>query len=95
MHTLTIESIAENIAGNHTAEAAAFMAERAGKLAGASYSRGTFGRMMAPLIKRYYPGLNLNGQSTSAGLAIQRGLEARGYGFIIGRGPISFEKVAK
>lgn len=89
MQALTVESIAENIA-QYEAEAVEFINQRAAKLYGASYSRGTFGRIMAPLIKKHYPRLNLNGQSTSVGLAIVRQLERRGYGWKTGAGPVSF-----
>ena len=90
MQTLTVESIAEFIATKHTAEAVEFINERAAKLYRASYSRGTYGRIMAPLIKRFYPRVNLNGQSTSAGLAITGALERMGYEWKTGQGPVKF-----
>ena len=89
--TLTVESIAERIAADE-ATTAKFINERAGKLFYASYSRGTYGRIMLPLIKKHYPRLDLNGASTSVALAITRKLEENGYNWIPADGTIKFVK---
>lgn len=89
--TLTIESIAERIAADEAATAK-FINERAGKLFYASYSRGTYGRIMLPLIKKHYPRLDLNGASTSVALAITSKLEQNGYHWIPADGTMKFVK---
>ena len=89
--TLTVESIAQTIA-NDEASTAKFINERAGKLFYASYSRGTYGRIMLPLIKKHYPRLDLNGASTSVALAITRKLEDNGYNWIPADGTMKFVK---
>jgi len=89
--TLTVESIAETIAKDE-ANTAKFINERAGKLFYASYSRGTYGRIMLPLIKKHYPRLDLNGASTSVALAITGKLEQNGYHWIPADGTMKFVK---
>lgn len=76
---LTVEQIGQNIADNHTEAAASFINAKAPRLYYASYSRGTYGRIILPLLKKYYPRVNWNGASTSAGLEVVRRLEAKGY----------------
>lgn len=89
--TLTVENIAETIARDE-ASTVKFINERAGKLFYASYSRGTYGRIMLPLIKKHYPRLNMNGMSTSVGIAITRKLEQNGYNWIPANGKMKFVK---
>lgn len=79
---MTVEAIAENIASNHTETAARFINERATKLFFASIGRGTYGRMMLPLLKQIYPSMNWNGASTKVALALQVKLEAAGYKYV-------------
>lgn len=90
MQALTVESIAEYITKNHEAEAVEFINSKARQFYGASYSRGTYGRLMLPLIKKHWPRLNLNGQSTSVALAITGQLERKGYGYKTEAGAVSF-----
>lgn len=89
--TLTVENIAETIARDE-ANTVKFINDRAGKLFYASYSRGTYGRIMLPLIKKHYPRLDMNGMSTSVGLAITRKLEQNGYNWIPANGTMKFVK---
>lgn len=89
--TLTVESIAETIAKDE-ANTAKFINDRAGKLFYASYSRGTYGRIMLPLIKKHYPRLDLNGASTNVALAITGKLEQNGYHWIPADGTMKFVK---
>lgn len=79
---MTVADIADNIANNHTEAAARFINERATKLYFASISRGTFGRIMLPLLKQIYPSMNWNGASTKVALALQVKLEAAGYMYV-------------
>ena len=76
---MTIEAIAQNIVTNYTDEVAKFINSKASKLYTASYSSGQYGRLYLPLIKMFYSNLNLNGHSTSIGLAITRLMEDMGY----------------
>jgi hypothetical protein len=76
---LTVELIGEYIADSHTEAAAAFINEKAQTLYYASYSRGTYGRIIRPLLSRFYPRVNWNGASTAAGLEVVKRLEAKGY----------------
>ena len=90
--TLTVESIAETIAKDE-ANTAKFINDRAGKLFYASCSRGTYGRIMLPLIKKHYPRLDLNGASTSVALAITGELKNLGYEFVVENKTVTFRKV--
>lgn len=79
---MTVAAIADSIANNHTEAAARFINERATKLYSASISRGTYGRIMLPLLKQVYPSMNWNGVSTRVALAVQDRLEAAGYEYV-------------
>lgn len=92
--TLTVESIAEQITKNETV-AAKFINERAHKLYYAKYSTGSYGKIMLPLIRQYYPRLNMNGMSTSVALAITRKLEENGYNWIPADNTMKFVKEVK
>lgn len=82
---ITVDSVANHIVDNYESKAVEFFNKKSPKLIGAKYSTGSFGRMVAPLVKSYYPNLNLNGSSTSIALAIQDRLEKKGYKFIWGQ----------
>lgn len=91
MQELTIESMAERITRSEdlTAE---FINERAYKLYFAKFSTGQYGRIMLPLIRKFYAGVNLNGQSTRLALAITNEMKAKGYDFKTGNGTVTFRK---
>mgnify|MGYP003457769193 CR=1 FL=1 len=91
---LTIDAIGQDIARNHTAYAAEFINQRAARLYCAKFSTGQYGRIILPLLTRYYPRMNWNGQSTSVGLAVQGELEAMGYKFMHSEGTTTFEWLA-
>ena len=90
MQTITASDIAQQITDNHEAEAVEFINSKARELYGASYSRGTYGRLMLPLIKKHWPRLHLGGQSTSIALAITGQLERKGYEFKNPGGTVTF-----
>ena len=91
MHELTIEEMAQRIARSEEATAE-FINERAYKLYFAKFSTGQYGRIMLPLIRRVYAGVNLNGQSTRLALAITSEMKAKGYDFRTGNGTVTFRK---
>lgn len=95
MTTLTSDQAASRIVNADEAAAVAYVNERADRLYFASINRGTYGRLMLPLIKRHWPYVNLNGCSTSIGLAITQELEARGYGFKYENGAVTFERATE
>lgn len=91
MQELTVESMAQRIA-NSEETVAEFINERAYKLYFAKFSTGQYGKIMLPLIRLFYAGVNLNGQSTRLALAITNEMKAKGYDFKTGNGSVTFRK---
>lgn len=89
---MTPSAFAERITRSFEPIVAEYINEKAPKLYYASYSKGTYGRIMLPLIKKYAPNMNLNGLSTDIALAITGAMERKGYSFEVANGTITFKK---
>lgn len=87
---MTPSTLAETITRRNEPIVAEYINERAPKLYYASYSKGTYGRIMLPLIKKYAPNINLNGLSTDIALAITTEMERKGYHFIIENNTVKY-----
>ena len=92
---MTPSTFAQTITRSFEPIVAEFINERAPKLYYASYSKGTYGRIMLPLIKKYAPNMNLNGLSTDIALAITGSMERKGYSFEVANGTVTFKKASK
>lgn len=91
---LTVEAIAEKLTQFPDATSK-FIDERANKLYYTRFSSGNYGRIFAPLIKRSYPNVNLNGQSTRIALAIIKLMRDKGYDYITSGEIVHYGKVEK
>lgn len=92
---MTPSQFADTITRSFEPIIAEYINERAPKLYFASYSKGTYGRIMLPLIKKYAPNMNLNGLSTDIALAITGSMERKGYDYHVENGTVTFRKGAK
>lgn len=89
---MTPTAFAKTVTRSFESVAVEYIDSKANRLYFAKYSTGEYGRLMLPLIKKFAPNINLNGQSTNIALAITNELKAKGYDYHVENGSVSFRK---